>query len=358
MRTERKLLNIGAYLQESGIQETALVTDIGATATETSQNLPYWERVHFFALTSLGPDWIIDATRGDADISTFYSDKTKHDKREKETGVRLAQTLYNYPEGSIAIHVSPQGGALNYEEGRIQVAFNRRSEGIHFAESYGIPSPFDIQGHEYLGIRLSEYADVPQPKDPEELRDTVFVLTLPENVNPWEFMKGILPLENVWENIQSGEYIAETFRRREIAKEAADYAKKTVPTIRTERDQIAYGAAAESYMNNNGFAISGSNCGASNTELLGMLYNQSGYSYQSLYYGYSPIIDLYPRTSKETKIVYKDGRYIEVLSCECPFCCQKVDAEIYDGKIHCTNPDCKKGLAGVPWEKQFSYSLN
>ncbi len=30
--------------------------------------------------------------------------------------------------------------------------------------------------------------------------------------------------------------------------------------------------------------------------------------------------------------------------CTCPFCGKKVDAEVYDGKIHCPNIDCKKAV--------------
>jgi rRNA maturation endonuclease Nob1 len=266
---ERMLLNVGSFVDEGGlINEDMFAADLGATAKETSLNKPYWKRVHSYFLTKVDADWIIDARRGDKHIDSFYSGETPFDLREKVIGLELANTLVKYPSRTIAVHISPPGGPLNYPEGRIQVGLNRKEMGITFSEWYGIPTPFNNAHHLYMGYSLSEISEGTTPKDSESLRDHIFIIECDEEVNPWDLLSKRIPLQYVWEKIKSGQIIEETRETHNHAVEAVKETLKDSPKVMNSWDAIRIGAVAEENMGKRGYQITSAECGVSNSDIL------------------------------------------------------------------------------------------
>jgi len=316
---ERMLLNVSSFVDEYGfINEDMFAADLGATAKETSLNKPYWQRVHSYFLTKVDTDWIIDARRGDKHIDSFYSEVTPFDLREKDIGLELANTLVTYPPGTIAVHISPPGGPLNYPEGRIQVGLNRKEMGISFSEWYGIPTPFDDKHHLDMGYCLGEVSVGKTPTDSESLRDHIFIIECDGEVNPWDLLSERIPLQYVWEKIKSGQIIQETKETHDDAIEAVKETLRDSPKVMNSWDAIRIGAIAEENMQRHGYQITGSNCGKSNMELL----------MGNLQFG---------------RVIISEG--LPMLCCTCPFCDKQVEAPIYDGEIHC--PKCGRS---APWK--------
>ncbi len=280
---ERKLLNVISHVGDDGIfNKSAFVYDLSAAAKENSLNLPYWERIHFYSLIKIDDGWIIDARRGDNHVASFYDAQTEFDERESQVGLQLAQTLVDYPPGTLVVHVSPPGGKSAYAEGRIQVQLNQKVCGITHNICYGIPTPFLEEEHMNMGYCLIEVSEGKAPQTVEELRDRVFVVHPPEDVDPWDFISTIIPINHVWDRIKSGQVIAEFYQTNLLAQEATNETLREFPHTINSWDAIRFGAHAEMQMRHRGYHISGGSCGLSNIEILmsglqhGRLINQNG----------------------------------------------------------------------------------
>lgn len=229
-------------------------------AIEASTNKPLDRRINTFQLQAIN-DQVINPELGPRDISTYYNEVTLFDKREKEAGLDFKKVVLAYPEGTVIVWISPPGGELDYQEGRIVVGVNKQGK----MDVYGICTNFSGQDCLKIGKKLAEpQQDVLQ--DPEQLRGTTFIL---ENLdNPWDFLKKNIPLEGVWENIVLGEVDK---NKKQISMEAKMAIWALEPMLRHMSglwQEIVFGAWLERFMMKLGHKLNSGECGKTNTELL------------------------------------------------------------------------------------------
>ena len=112
--TEREAFDTTKYSHEDG-----LINDLASLAIESSVDLPLEKRVNPFVLEVANDGRVISSALGPKDVVEYYSNTSKLDRAEKEAGIKIRDCLLSEPDGTLSIWISPPGGPLEYEEGRI-----------------------------------------------------------------------------------------------------------------------------------------------------------------------------------------------------------------------------------------------
>jgi len=261
--TERIAFDTTRYSHKTGF-----VNDLASFAIESSVDLPLEKRVNPFVLEVTKDGRVINSALGPEDVSKYYSDSSELDRVEKEAGLKIRDCLLSEPDGTLAAWISPPGGPLEHEEGRIVVGLNKESNNTKIAESYGICVNFSSQECLEISKSLSNYTDSKKTiNNSEDLRGEVFIIMPPEG-KPWEFLREHIPADKIWDSIESGQ--ASLIKQQAVwdAVEVAKTAMQFVSTAQSEQDHILAGALAESLMRSKGWNISSGPCGSLNSELL------------------------------------------------------------------------------------------
>lgn len=261
--TEREAFDTTKYSHEDG-----LINDLASLAIESSVDLPLEKRVNPFVLEVANDGRVISSALGPKDVVEYYSNTSKLDRAEKEAGIKIRDCLLSEPDGTLSIWISPPGGPLEYEEGRIVVGLNRKSDDTRFLESYGICMDYDSQRCLDISRQLNDHTSPRQTIDcPEDLRDKIFVIMPPKN-KPWKFLREHVPMNNVWDSIESGQ-VHQT--KRQAMRDAREISRRTMQLIsvaQSEQDYIQAGAYAERHMRSQGWNITSGACGSLNGDLL------------------------------------------------------------------------------------------
>lgn len=260
---ERKAFDTARYSHEEGF-----IGDLASLAIEFSVNLPLEKRINPFVLEVATDGRVVNPALGPSDVAEYYSDETELDRMEKEAGLKMRDCLLCEPEGALSIWISPPGGPLNYEEGRIVVGLNKEENGVRLLESYGICTNHDPQHCLDISNQLNGSTNTDCAFDsPEDLRNKVFVV-IPPDGEPWGFLRKIIPMDNVWDSIESGQ--AHQVKQKAL-KDAQEVAHKTRPLLfnaQTEREYIHAGAYAERLMQARGWKMISGACGSLNGDLM------------------------------------------------------------------------------------------
>lgn len=261
--TERKAFDTSRYSHQPG-----LINDLASLAIESSVGLPLESRVNPFVLEDNGDGKVVNTALGPKDITKYYSETSELDRVEKEAGIKIKDCLLSQPEGTLSIWISPPGGPLDHDEGRMVVGLNKKIDTTRFLESYGIPTNFSPKECLDISKRLSIHTNsVGLMLDPEDLRGEVFVIEPPDG-KPWEFLRENIPLDKVWDSIVSGK-AHEIKQRAELdAHEISVRTMGMIKNARSEQDYIQAGAYAEMQMMDKGWNIGSGPCGSLNTDLL------------------------------------------------------------------------------------------
>lgn len=260
---ERKAFDTTRYSHQNG-----LINDLASLAIESSVDLPLEKRVNPFVLEVTNDGRVINPALGSKDVIEYYSDTSELDRIEKGAGIKIRDCLLSEPDGTLSIWISPPGGPLEYEEGRVVVGFNREDSGTRFLESYGICVDFSSQDCLEISKRLSNYTRSSQTiSNSEDLRGKVFIITPPES-KPWEFLREHVPMNNVWDSIESGQVLHIKQQAIEDAGEVARTTMGLISVAQSEQDYIQAGAYAETFMRSKGWNIASGACGSLNGDLL------------------------------------------------------------------------------------------
>jgi len=248
------------YLQDK-FSSDAYKNDLIATVFEGS-GLPYP-----YELEQTTDGRVIDPKLGEADILTYYDLSTP----EGQSGAIIRETLINEPPRTAAIWISPPGG--KYDRASIQVGsieLNKET-GLKKMRSYGlVVTEFDQVGCLDLGKSITKRFNIDRILNHlDDLRSSVFVFKIPEDIKPVDFFGEIIPIPEKWQKVKSGEIQKEIERAEKNALEAA---RKTLPLVhgaRTHHDHLIAGALAEQIMLQKGWSLQYLTCAPSNTSLLG-----------------------------------------------------------------------------------------
>ena len=237
-----------------------ITMDLASLVVESSEKEPLSRRINPFCLKRIG-DNVVCPDLGERDINSHYDLNTK----EGRAGLKIREVLLGEPDGTISVWISSPGGEENYSEGRIVVGVNRGD----IMESYGICTKFDPR--EYIEIAKSLGSQI---EDPETLREEVIIIK--DELDPWNFLRRRIPLDEVWDKIASGEV---HIHKQEVMKDAMTVTKILEPFLKYmvgKWEQIVVGAWLEKLMMSFGYKIMGGVCGVLNSEILGKATALSG----------------------------------------------------------------------------------
>lgn len=262
----------GSIATQRNFNAFALTEDLSALVLEASVNLPVQSRINPFTLTLLPDGRVVsDALGGDRDVSTYYSDETVLDRREKIAGLKMRSCLICEPPGTVAVWFSPSGGPLQYHDGRIVVGINGYSDrdGNKVMHSYGIVTGKSSDELLAIGDRFTRRTQAHMRiADPEDLREEVFII---RNVhtNPFAILRREIPMDEVWDAIEYGEADRMKARARQDAAEAFEVVKSLVnmDNLSAGEGLILLGAALEQVMIGKGWGITSGACGTLNKDI-------------------------------------------------------------------------------------------
>lgn len=312
----RKAFALHRYKEVDGFNKKGLERDTQALVVESSGE------IHSFFLAVLPDGSVINPSISKTkDVANFYAADSPQTRKEKDAGLKIRQSLLDEPENTVVAWISPPEGEFDYKEGRFEIGRVRTLLGIKVLQSYGIPlKNIKPEYCERLFLMLEEFSAKPPHNinSPEDLRDKIISFIPPNNSNWLNFLKGVFPeLSEIFTKIQTGEVLHIHLKALKDAK--AEVSKAFKGEKIPKGNLIYIGAQIERGMERRGWNLSGGTCGYLNSDMLN-LQNRGMFGM--------------------IKVVSSEK---EIKKCvECPFCHNTVDAEIYDGKIHC--PKCKKSL--------------
>ncbi len=252
----RPILDPNSYLNSS---EKALATNLADVFTEASTG-PVWERIVPFTLRVDGVNKVINPELSDQDILTLYSQDTELERTEFKAGSEIRDTLLNLPDRFVSVWISPPNKDFKYNEGRIIVGYNKTDDITGFKEmqSYGIPTG-EITADKllYISWRLAELSEKNYNLDhPEDLRESPIVFELPrEEKSPWEFLRNYIPLEGVWNSIESGMANALKEIRKKDAGEISLQSLEELKTASSLSERLLVIENAKRHMEGKGHTI-------------------------------------------------------------------------------------------------------
>ena len=259
---ERKAFDTTRYSHRDGF-----ANDLASLAIESSLNSPLEKRVNPFVLEVTTDQKVVNPALGLKDVVEYYSETSELDRAEKEAGVKIRDCLLFEPDGTLSIWISPPGGPLKYEEGRVVVGLNRETNDSKLLESYGICVDFTSQRCLEISEILNRHTDPDQEtRNPEKLRSEIFVI-MPPGGKPWEFLRENIPLEKVWDSIESGSAHELKRKATQDAQEISQKAMYLLSIAQTEQDYIRAGAYAEREMMARGWKITSGPCGLTNGDI-------------------------------------------------------------------------------------------
>lgn len=334
--TSRKLLDLEPHVLKNGSYDfESLSRDVAAAAIEVDRTKPTEQRVWRVRLYLTGEDQVLNWPNKTKDAREQYSVKNEFDKKETDAGIGIIDFLKTGEVGEMFTWISPPTEEFKYyDQARLQVGIIREKMGFKFIEYYGIPLKMNAENCIKLFYWLQEFSggEAKQPKDSEELRGVIIdKIKASENQEWIDFWNEVVPeLSSVWETIKSGQVGENT--RNVLADARKSVRSVAVEIKRSIRNQdypnlIYSGARIENLMINIGHKLQSDICGVLNIDILG-----SGIQIRLA------VSSIDGKISLEVK---------QILCCTCPLCGQKVEAEIYNGMIHC--PSCHQSR---PWRNR------
>jgi hypothetical protein len=267
---ERKAFDLTRYLHDGTFNQKGFANHLADLSIETADNLPVHERITPFTLEVLLGGRVVDRSLDDRDVSGHYDEETEFQKKEKVAALKIRESLLTEPEGTVSVWISPPEGELNYKEGRITVGVSKTKAGVKQLESYGIPTQLTAEQNLLIAWRLAEFSDKDYShiNHPEDLRSEVITFIPPDNSSPWELLRELIPMDEVWDAIETGGV-------KEVKEEAVSTALKVYEEVeymiraaRTEQDYTDAGAYAERLMGERGRPIKSGPCGLTNSDLI------------------------------------------------------------------------------------------
>ncbi|MGB6839290.1 MAG: hypothetical protein WBD86_01925 [Microgenomates group bacterium] len=230
------------------------------------------ERINPFRLIETEEGKIISPEFGQKDIEELLRWETKADILESQATLLIRNYILDQEPPFIIVWISSPDEALGYEEGRLVVGIGKNEGKIKAVENYGIcidysPEECLTLAEQLLPFSDQEYAPI---ESTEDLRVTPIFLRPDKNTPPLDFISKIIPLQDVWGKIASGE--TEKLKKKAL-KDAQEAAEKFIPEIRAvvnPREFIWLGAEAEEQMMQRGWNMqtSNSSCGFLNSHVL------------------------------------------------------------------------------------------
>lgn len=288
-----------------------LEVDLAALAVEAGEKRPLETRIWPFRL-ELRRDKVVCPEMGSDDVREYYSVETKLDRQETKAGLRIRKSLIEQPAGTSVVWLT--GPNEIYPEGRVEVGHSFWDRNTKVMQSYGIPVEFSPEKFRQLANQLLEESelDIDQFENVDQFRDKIFILKPKGDKNTWQLLKEKLPLGKIWTTIEK----KEAERIKQEALKTARLAVASLPP--TRMGHIQKGAHLERFMNQRNWGISGSSCGALNSNLI------KG-SHQHIGFGSRGVVEV----EHKTEVVYV---------AECGRCHKHIGKFMRPGKDHC--PHC------------------
>ena len=253
----KEVLSLNPHTYQNDALPNRLAVNLADIALEAG-NKPISERINPYILQVTQDGKVINPDLGIEDVSIFYTDENELRERESAAGLRIRDCLLNKPVGTVAVWLSPPNPQYKYEEGRITVGHNCNNiNNVKIMDSYGIPTTeFTPEDYLHIGWKLSELTDdVLKLESPEDLRGNPIIFYLQPDISPWTLLKSYIPLEEVWETIESGEVHAKRVNALEAAYRVAPQVFEQIQSAQDSYDLINAIKFGEREMANNGFSI-------------------------------------------------------------------------------------------------------
>lgn len=265
--SERLAFDVARYRQSGELNLGALAEDLAGWTKEAGTGSDE-DRVNPFLLQVTKDGRVINPSLGDRDVALGYADETELEKKETKVGLEMRECLLSQPLGTVAVWISPPGGGLKYDEGRMVVGVNSRKDGLRVMESYGISNNFSAEDCLDVAKDLNSICNQDyELLHPEDVRDKVFIVNEYQG-GVWEFLKKVIPLEKVWESIEKGEASIAKREALEDAWAAARRIENTLGQAETRLDYLKAGALLEDFMAERGRKVVGGSCGMTNNEAM------------------------------------------------------------------------------------------
>lgn len=285
-----------------------LEVDLAALAVEAGEKRPLGTRIWPFRLELRG-DKVVCPEMGSRDVREYYSVETELDRQETKAGLRMRKSLIEQPAGTSVVWLA--GPNQIYSEGRVEVGHSFWDRNTKVMQSYGMPVEFSQEEFTQLANQLLEETElnVDHFENVDQFRDKVFTLKPKRNKDTWQLLKEKLPLGKMWARIEK----EEVERIKQEALKTARLAVASLPP--TRMGHVQTGAYLERFMNQKNWGISGSSCGALNSNLVKGLH-------QHTIFGNQAGVEV----EHKTEVVYVP---------ECGVCHKHIGKYMRPGKDHC-----------------------
>ena len=254
---------------------SSLINDTASLSIEaSSEDIP---RVNPSYFVKKSEDYVVAPGRDKRDVLSMFVEDAKDTIAAKEIRNMLLQDTKN----NVYVWISPSG---EWPETRVQIGVKLQSKNkkIDYLKRYDVSttlSPIECLRIGQLLISMSN-EKTKYPNNPSELLELVIKLNIPDNINPYEFLSGIIqfPEENRWKSILTGEADKNKARAVLAAVNATQLVRSNPQIIFSA--PVEYGAYIESYMWVEGFGMDPAKfgCGSSNITTTSVInsYNESG----------------------------------------------------------------------------------
>ena len=253
----------------------SLIFDTASLAIEASETDMPRVNPHFFVKKPEGR--VIAPGRDKRDVLEMFVDGDPATEAAKEIRRLLLEDKGNFAY----VWISPPG---HWPEARVEVGARKtkRNGEIEYLKCYGIST--SLSAEECLAVGQLLVSISPRginfPETPDELRGIVMKLGIPDGVDPFEYLSGIieLPEKDRFPSILDGTADKNKMNVVKAAVVATEPVRSNPSVIYS--NPIGYGAYIENRMKHGGYEMNPNKfgCGASNNEIVSSLspYYQTG----------------------------------------------------------------------------------
>jgi hypothetical protein len=268
MSERRRAFDLTSYIRADGsFDMVAALGDAAAVAVETNVGKPEYQRIWPYTLVALPDDRVVqlkpNGKLGDTDVRNFLNYKTSLDRIESAVANERIERMLDEPCGTIMVWVSPPGGPLDYDGGRIDLGFVKTIKGIRMMASYGIVATFEKERYRYIGWGLEEFSGQKLGDgDPrEELRRKLFVIQPPAGMKPVDLLREVIPAEQIWDGVESDKAIKQQEEAIRMAYQVWEMNRELIGQRIAEGNYVAAENILVAGMRERGYAMASGPCG-------------------------------------------------------------------------------------------------
>ena len=244
--------------------------------------------------------------------------ETKNDQLELNAVDKITKWANKNTKG-VCVWISPPYQGQN-ESRLIVYELEQKDSGKKKVKMHAVCTLQNLESCLHTARQLSAFCpeDIGVVETESQLRETPILFVAEPHYSHWtKLMEESAGSSEIWETIRNGEHIQRKGEVLQVGEAVVAEYFDEIATATLPYEHMLVGAQMEVRAQQMGHKVqSVGSCGISNTQAL------SSYSENS------------PFTYLHSTISHSERK---TLSCTCPNCNKKVEAEIYGGKIHCPN---------------------